>query len=341
MLRQRNLKIFTKFTRKAFTDAIVPKQEVKAPVSNIDVVNDISRRNTGLSSEVWSESQRVGADLYVNSENLKIFKAPGFYFSDVNTEINLDRVASKGLTYKYFKNMLLFQEYDSLFRDFLQDCARFDQAGLKLACEPRLFDYIKRNLETIRKNGYVPEIDSLKVKFDYSVLRTEIYKNLSINRYQNKPLSDYIISESWTPLGRMVVAKEANIDYSFITVPRPFILANTMLVKTPMKIAIYNQNMSKKLYGHSEEETVSYVVRFEHEFNAGDFSWILPTQNKPSRLRRTKIADFNNILRGNPLFEDKWDLLNDQARFKYMSQDDELDQKVVKEIRILNQANKE
>ena len=109
-----------------------------------------------------------------------------------------------------------------------------------------------------------------------------------------------------------------------------------MLVNSPMSIVIHNQNRSKKLYGGNEDKENTYVVRFESEFNLNDFFWILPTQNKPGRLRTTRIADFNNILRGNPYFTENMDLYGDKYRFNYMAKDEAADKKAANYINMLN-----
>ncbi len=101
-----------------------------------------------------------------------------------------------------------------------------------------------------------------------------------------------------------------------------------MLVKSPMKMAIYNQNLTRKLHGHGQDEKINYVVRFESQFSYSDFAWVLPTMNKPKRLRLTKITDFNNIMRGNPYFENKLDLVNDIDRYKYMARNENADNNI-------------
>jgi hypothetical protein len=186
---------------------------------------------------------------------------------------------------------------------------------------------VQANLNSIKSLGYQLEIDTLTTRQEYSVLRLEVYKNLKINRYENKSHNNYTFSKIKSPLGDIAVAHPKNEDVSFAKDQKPFILATTMRVKSPMKIAIYNQNMSKKVYGDIEDQTIDYVVRFETQMTYSDFTWILPNPNKPSRLRLTKITDFNNMLRGNPYFyKNTWDLLDDKARYNYMTKDSKADE---------------
>ena len=162
-----------------------------------------------------------------------------------------------------------------------------------------------------------------------------IYKNLKISRHENKNFSKYEFKSHSTPLGPLTVAHEKGNDHSFAKDNKPFILATTMHVRTPMKIGIFNQNLKRKLHGNAEEEVIDYVVRFESQFSLSELYWILPTQNKPKRLRSTKITDLNNVMRGNPYFLEKFDLVDDKIRFNYMTKDNELDNNHKKFVQFL------
>jgi len=249
----------------------------------------------------------------------------GFYFKDINGSIDLNNNSSAGWKKTYLQNMLLLQDYNSIFRDFLQSCCLADPDGLNLTCENRFRDYISINLRSILNRGYNLELESLKILQEYKVLRVELYKNLNINRDENKNFSQYEFKSHSTPLGPLVVAYEKGNDHSFATDNKPYILATTMYLRTPMKVGIFNQNLKRKLHGSEEKEWIDYVVRFETKLSLSELFWVLPTQNKPKRLRSTKITDLNNVLRGNPFFLEKFDLVDDKSRFNYMTKDNELD----------------
>jgi len=138
----------------------------------------------------------------------------------------------------------------------------------------------------------------------------KIYKNLFIDRRLNGDFSKQMFTKIPTGLAPLVIVKEKGIDYSLALNKKPFILATTMLIRTPMKLNIWNQNHSKE-FKINEEKINEYVVRFETQMTYSDFTWILPTQNKPSRNKDTKITDFNNVLRGNPYFKEKYDLIDE------------------------------
>ncbi len=317
---------FTNKVFRSFSEVVPSKGEaIPTTLQPQDLLNEISKTSLGLPESTFISLKKTGTDIFLNPEKKTKLEKVGLFFNDVNEEIDLESVSQKGWKLQYLKNMLLLQDYNSIFRDFLQSCALNNGDGLNLTCEPRFKKYVQANLATINRLGYNMEIESLKIMQDYKILRVEIYKNLSINRDSNKAYDQYKINKIPTPLGPLIVAQEKGVDQSIVKNPHPFILATTMLVQSPMKMAFFNQNLTKKLHGRPEEEKINYVVRFESQFNYSDFGWILPTQNKPKRLRQTKITDFNNVLRGNPYFEDKFDLVNDIERFRYMNRNENAD----------------
>jgi hypothetical protein len=315
-------------TKRFFTD-IVPSSESKAPTSilkqPVEVLSEVSKSNLGFTPEEISVAIKTGSDLYLNREKQSQLEKSGLFFQDINGTINLDEVSQTGWKLTYLKNMLLLQDYNKIFREFLQASCLFEINGLNLICENRFKSYMVMNLNNITQRGYNLELESLKILQDFKVLRVELYKNLKINRDENKNFSQYEFKTLSTPLGPLVVANEKNNDHSFAKENQPFILATTMQIKTPMKVGIFNQNLKRKLHGLAEDEKVDYVVRFETQLSLSELFWILPTQNKPKRLRNTKITDFNNVMRGNPFFIEKFDLVDDKYRFNFMTKDNSLD----------------
>lgn len=81
---------------------------------------------------------------------------------------------------------------------------------------------------------------------------------------------------------------------------RPYLVAVTTLIESPMKLFVQNQNYSKILFGSDDAETVKNVVRFEANLGWTDLLRILPVDNK--RPQPWKITDFNNLMNENPLF---------------------------------------
>lgn len=81
---------------------------------------------------------------------------------------------------------------------------------------------------------------------------------------------------------------------------KPYCVAVTALIESPMKLFVQNQNYSKILLGNDNEELTKNVVRFEANMRMSELFDVLPTINKPPRY--WKITDYNNLMNENPLF---------------------------------------
>lgn len=80
----------------------------------------------------------------------------------------------------------------------------------------------------------------------------------------------------------------------------PYLIAVTVIMESPMKLYVENQNFSKILFGNKNEDSVKNVVRFETKVRWFDLFKQLPVGNKPAH--NWKITDFNNVLNENPYF---------------------------------------
>lgn len=80
---------------------------------------------------------------------------------------------------------------------------------------------------------------------------------------------------------------------------KPYLVAATVMIESPMKLYVQNQNFSAVLFGSTDEEIVKNVVRFETNVRWIDLFKIMGTANKPQF--DWKITDFNNVLNENPL----------------------------------------
>lgn len=78
---------------------------------------------------------------------------------------------------------------------------------------------------------------------------------------------------------------------------RPYVIAATVMIESPMKLFVQNQNFSSILFGSNDQEIVKNVVRFETNVRWLDLFKILPVENKPNF--DWKITDFNNVLNEN------------------------------------------
>ena len=81
---------------------------------------------------------------------------------------------------------------------------------------------------------------------------------------------------------------------------KPFVLAVTALIESPMKLCVMNQDFSSVLFGSQDTDSVKNVVRFEAEIRWLDFFKAGPFDNK--QAFEWKMTDFNNVLNENPYF---------------------------------------
>ena len=79
---------------------------------------------------------------------------------------------------------------------------------------------------------------------------------------------------------------------------KPYVVSATLLIESPMKLYVQNQNFSSVLFGSTDEELVKNVVRVETQVRWLDLFKIMGTTNKPQF--GWKITDFNNVLNENP-----------------------------------------
>ena len=332
------------FIHRSFSTEVTPKtEEVNISKTPEEYLKNLTKEISNLPPQELTNAVKTGAELYLTPGKLNSIQRVGFNFRDINPVFDFNTLNNKGsmILHQYLKNMLLLNDYNNIFRSFLQAIAQDRRDGLELVTEPRLLEYVFSNLRQLRQQGYNIELSDLKILQEYSVLRFELFKNIHINRYINKSFDKYSFREIPTPIGKCTVATELGVDNGYFTNNKPYILATTMHIRSPMKIQVYNQNLSKKLHGGEKGEVLDYVVRFESEMNLNDFSWILPTQNKPKRLRQTKITDFNNVLRGNPYFVEKIDLSGEkEERYRYMQKGEDKDREVSEKILTLNKAAK-
>jgi hypothetical protein len=49
------------------------------------------------------------------------------------------------------------------------------------------------------------------------------------------------------------------MDYDY----KPYVVAATVMIESPMKLFVQNQNFSAVLFGSTDEEQVKNIVRFE------------------------------------------------------------------------------
>lgn len=196
-------------------------------------------------------------------------------------------------------------EFNNLFREFHQFCALHDKQGIKKICEGKLAQAVNESLDRIHFHGLDVEMANLTVTQPaMEVLKVEVTHGLKLERSANGVKSDWNMTKSSLMGAPQQVYTPVNDTRDMIDCldaeHKPYLVAVTMLIESPMKLFVYNQNYSKILLGNDNQEMAKNVVRFEANLRWSELFDILPTINKPPRF--WKITDYNNLMNENPHF---------------------------------------
>ena len=194
-------------------------------------------------------------------------------------------------------------EFNKLFREFHQYCALPDYINLDCILEAKLSAYVKESIRRIQFHGLDIEMANLTVEQPrMKLLKIEVHQGVSRDRARNLPASEYSIKKSSIFGAPQTVYVPKNDARSFLdhldSNYKPYVVAATVLVESPMKLFVQNQNYSSVLFGSNDQELVKNVVRFETQARWLDLVKVLPVENKAPFDWR--IADYNNVLNENP-----------------------------------------
>lgn len=136
------------------------------------------------------------------------------------------------------------------------------------------------------------------------LLKVEINKGLQVDRASNQRKEDYKISSSkWLGANYNVFTPKKDERHFLDHLDsnhKPFLLSATVLIESPMKLCVMNQDYSSVLFGSQDPEHVKNVVRFEANVRWLDFYKFGPFENK--MWFDWKMTDFNHVLNENPYF---------------------------------------
>ena len=148
-------------------------------------------------------------------------------------------------------------DFNNLFREFHQYCSVPDAVGIEKICEPRLAQAVNQSVNRIHFHGLDVEMANLTVEQpSIKVLKVEITHGLKRDRTANGSAEDWNVSESsfmgakaryYTPKdGSHSILDNLDNDY------KPYCVAITCLIESPMKMFVQNQNYSKILFGSDD-----------------------------------------------------------------------------------------
>lgn len=255
-------------------------------------------------------SQKFGADLSFNSRKHGYILTLPWNFDEVIRDYEQDFKAldSKNFWHTWVFNREVDRDFNELFRVFHQSCAIPEESGIDRVCEPRLADYMKKSIKNIHFHGMDIELANLTNHSPkIEILNVELSHGISVDRTANKPKDAYTVSKSsimGAPLTYYADTKNDNrsifdcLDRDY----KPYLVAVTALIHSPMKLYVWNQNRSKILFGSDDNEIVKNVVKFEANVRWTEFLRVLPVPNKNLLSRDWKITDYNNVMNENPYF---------------------------------------
>lgn len=280
----------TAFPVRAFSDAAVVSQQAQE----------------GGEVDIASENARLGIDTEFSQQKHAYVLAFPWNFDEIIDEFQArHRPLSGGFWSTYVRNSGAFTEFNQLFREFHQFCSIPDEIGIEKICEGRLARAVNDSLDRIHFHGLDIEMANLTVEQpNMQILKVELNHGLDVERGNNGEASEWVESKS-SLLGAscnyFTPAQDTRDLIDGVDAKhRPYSVAVTMLIESPMKMFVQNQNYSKILLGTDNDEMVKNVVRFETNLKWTELFDVLPTGNKAPRHWR--ITDFNNIMNENPHF---------------------------------------
>ena len=219
--------------------------------------------------DVDQRNKRLGVDtVFSEQKHAYVLSFPWNFQEIINDYENEARpVAAGSFWHKFIFNNAQY-EINKLFREFHQACALPDYFLIDSVCEGKLAQYVKESVRRIHFHGLDIELANLTVdQPKIKLLKVEVSHGINVDRGQNKPASEYNVSKT-TLMGaphNVYIPKNDtrhfldHLDYNH----KPYTVAATLLIESPMKLYVQNQNYSSVLFGSKDEENVKNVVRME------------------------------------------------------------------------------
>lgn len=256
-----------------------------------------------------ARNARLGVDVQFDKQKHAYVLTFPWNFPEIidQYEANISPLADNNYWSVFVRNSGAEYDFNNLFREFHQYCALPDAEGIEKICEAKLATAVNQSVQRIHFHGLDVEMANLTVhQPKIQVLKCEIAHGLAVDRASNGQESDWTKSSSsimgapcdyYTP----AQSDDRHVLDNLQVGNKPYCIAVTALIESPMKLFVQNQNYSKILFGSDDQECVKNVVRFEANVYWTDLLKVLPVNNKPSL--KWKITDFNNLMNENAHFQ--------------------------------------
>ena len=250
--------------------------------------------------QMWA---RIGADQKFDRQKHAYVLTFPWNFPEIVGKFEAGTKGASGYWPYFMEHSRAIVEFNILFREFHQFCALPDEKGIERICEGRLAQAVNQSVERIQFHGLDIEMANLTVEQpSIKVLKVEVNHGVSLERDANGPKEAWNITESSILGAPAKYYTPADDKRDFMDGldedHRPYNVAFTCLIESPMKMYVQNQNYSKILFGSDDQETVKNIVRFEANLKWTDLLSVMPVNNK--KAKNWKITDWNNIMNENP-----------------------------------------
>ena len=218
------------------------------------VMSQEQQRDEQTELDLADENKRLGVDTeFSTKKHAYVLTFPWNFDEIIDQYENTHRPVSSGFWKRYTDNSECKYKFAELFREFHQSCARFDKPGIEHICEPRLAQAVNESLERIHFHGLDIEMANLTAYPDMKVLKVEVSHGLQVDRSSNGSMEDYTVTET-TLLGQKCTYYVPKGDQSDVIDGlaygrKPYCVAITCAIESPMKLFVQNQNYSKILLG--------------------------------------------------------------------------------------------
>lgn len=164
-------------------------------------------------------------------------------FQQVLTQYESIRPLSSSSVWSKFIFNNAIPEFNSLFLQFHQACALPNYEQLEKILEGRLNQYVSESVQRIHFHGLDIEMANLTVEQPkMKLIKVELSHGVNVQRSWNSPASEYNIQKSNLMGAPLTTYIPKNDTRSFLdnldTNHRPYVVAATVLVESPMKLYV-------------------------------------------------------------------------------------------------------
>jgi hypothetical protein len=203
-------------------------------------------------------NKRLGVDMKFSEQKHAYVLTFPWNFQEIISDFEHEY---RGLPSNSFWHQWVFNnatfEFNKLFREFHQNCALPDYINLDYILEAKLAAYVKESIKRIQFHGLDIEMANLTVEQPrMKLLKVELHHGISRDRARNLSASEYTVKKTNLFGAPQTVYIPKNDTRSLLdhldSNHKPYVVAATVIVESPMKLFVQNQNYSSVLFGSND-----------------------------------------------------------------------------------------